>query len=365
LGIDWYINQLRYKVNESAPIDVIWTPEQIEGHKREYVRYQAAGQADKYYDLYDVMKNVLGQGDNISSFPVKKFTVPVDTAYLRKSGTVSPSDTLYPQMLFEIPENRNDLTRSDLIIFNIIASSQWKRPIYFTSPVGELGFGQYLRKEGLSYRLVPVKNNFPQQNWVVDQTLRQQGLGGTAIRDENTDVMYKALMTKFRTGGANKPGVYFDEENRRHLLSIRATYAESAGNLADMNRKPEALKLLEKSEQMIETANLPYAMAGRYNSHNQTALVYLEAAYKAGNTALAEKLKTAVSKDLQDQKGYYDYLRTEREDLFTSMQQEALINDRMMMVFETLVKHYEQQTPVIEMPKGGATNTAADSAKGR
>jgi hypothetical protein len=31
LGIDWYINQLRYKVNESDSIDVIWTPEQIEG----------------------------------------------------------------------------------------------------------------------------------------------------------------------------------------------------------------------------------------------------------------------------------------------------------------------------------------------
>ena len=26
LGIDWYINQLRYKVNQSDPIDVLWTP---------------------------------------------------------------------------------------------------------------------------------------------------------------------------------------------------------------------------------------------------------------------------------------------------------------------------------------------------
>jgi len=30
LGIDWYINQLRYKVNNSDSIDVIWTPAQIE-----------------------------------------------------------------------------------------------------------------------------------------------------------------------------------------------------------------------------------------------------------------------------------------------------------------------------------------------
>ena len=31
LGTDWYINQLRYKVNESDPIDPIWTAAQIEG----------------------------------------------------------------------------------------------------------------------------------------------------------------------------------------------------------------------------------------------------------------------------------------------------------------------------------------------
>ncbi len=39
LGIDWYINQMRYKVNQSAPIDVIWTADQIQGRKRDYIRY--------------------------------------------------------------------------------------------------------------------------------------------------------------------------------------------------------------------------------------------------------------------------------------------------------------------------------------
>src|SRR5882724_5895538 len=28
---DWYINQLRYKINKSDPFDVIFTPEQIRG----------------------------------------------------------------------------------------------------------------------------------------------------------------------------------------------------------------------------------------------------------------------------------------------------------------------------------------------
>ena len=275
LGIDWYINQLRYKLNDSPPLDVIWTPEQIQGHNREYLRYQPAGSKERFYDLYDVMKNVLGQGENVTSFPVKRFKVPVDADLVRKNGTLSTTDSILPELLFEIPESKNDLTKNDLMVLNIIASNAWKRPIYFTSPYGELGFGQYLRKDGIAYRLVPAQMSYPQQNWVVENTLRQVSLGGTAIRDNNTDFMYENMMTKFKFGGADKPGVYFDEENRRHILTIRTAFGEAAGNMADKNRKDEAKKLMEKAEQNIRTDNLPYAMVSRYSGHNQSGLVYL------------------------------------------------------------------------------------------
>lgn len=358
LGIDWYANQLRYKVNQSAPFDIIWTPEQIEGHKREYIRYQEAGSKDRFYDLYDVMKNVLGQGDNINSFPVRRFSVPVDTAAARKNGLVTAQDQVVSPMVFELPEGKNDLNRADLIIFNLIAANQWKRPIYFTSPFGELGFGQYLRKEGLSYRLVPAQMNYPQQNWIVDQQVRQI-LGSTGIRDNNTEVMRDALMNKFKFGSADKKGVYFDEENRRHLLSIRSTYAEAAGNLADIGRKQEGLNLLNKAEQGIDPENLPYAMTSRYNSHNQTGLVYLEAAYKAGNTQLAQKLTAAIRKDLEDQKKYYDYMRAEKEGMFQTLTTEAQINELMFQVLDAVQKKYTQKQPVVEHPE--AVGNAADS----
>ncbi len=180
LGIDWYINELRYKVNNADSLDVLWTPEQIEGHNREYLRYRAQGDKNAFYDLYDVMKNVLGKPNidpetkrdiGYGSFPVSRFSVPVDTSLVRKNGTVNPSDSVLSDMLFEIPEsklNEGGLLRSDLIILNIIASNAWKRPIYFTSPYGELGFRQYLRKDGMAYRLVPVKIKYPQTNWVAD-----------------------------------------------------------------------------------------------------------------------------------------------------------------------------------------------------
>lgn len=316
LGIDWYINQLRYKVNEADSVDVLWTPEQIEGHNREFLRYREQGEAGVYYDLLDVMKNVLGKPNidpetgrdvGYGSFPVSRFKVPVNVDLVKQNGTVNPGDSVLSTLEFQIPESKlqQGLVRSDFIILNIIATNQWKRPIYFTSLYGELGFGQYLRKDGLAYRLVPAAMNSPQGNWTIDQALRQAGLGGTQIRPNNSDVIFNNLMTKYRFGGAGSGSIYYDEENRRHLLNIRSLYAEAAGNLADKGRKEEAKQLLAKVEEGIHPNSLPYAMVSRYNNHNQTSLIYLEAAYKAGDSVLAEKLRQAIAKDLDEQMSYY------------------------------------------------------------
>ena len=156
--------------------------------------------------------------------------------------------------------------------------------------------------------------------------------------------------------------VYFDDENRRHLLNLRATYAEAAGNLADAGRKQEATNLLNKAESGINPVNLPYAMASRYNSHNQTAMIYLEAAYKAGDQQLAQKLSSAIQKDLNDQKKYYDYLRNTNDAFYQSLITEAQINEIMQQVFDAVQKKYTQkQTPVVEHPE--AVGNAADSAR--
>ncbi len=372
LGIDWYINQLRYKVNNADSLDVIWSEEQIEGHNREYLRYKLSPNADpnKYYPLYDVMKDIMGKeyrdpetGRDVgpSAFPVAqvynpetkgydpvaRFSVPVDKEIVRSNGTVLSGDSVLSEMQFEIPKNKLDggLVRSDFIILNIIASNKWKRPIYFTSPMGELGFGQYLRKDGMAYRLVPAVLSSPQQNWTVEQAFRQNGLGGTQIRANNLDSMYNTMMNQFEFGGANKKGVYFDEENRRHILAIRSLYGEAAGNMADAGRKDEAQKLIDKVEAGIKPENLPYGLVSRYNSHNQTSMVYLEACYKAGKAELAEKVRTVLKKDLNQQFDYYasqgGMSRSEFDNIFAQyekMRQDA----QMKMAFAQSAEQQNQ-----------------------
>ncbi|MER3470359.1 MAG: DUF2723 domain-containing protein [Chitinophagaceae bacterium] len=367
LGIDWYVNQLRYKVNLSDPIDVIWSPEQVLGLS--YILFRPQGPQDKAYPLYDVMKNVVGpqltgedKTQQQATFPVKHFTVPVVPNVVRSNGTVNVTDTVLNEIRIDLPESKTYLTLDQLTMLNIIAANNWKRPIYFTSPGAGIGIDQYLRKDGLTYRLVPVKNSFPQRNWVIDQMLR-----GTSIRDNNSDVMYNNLMTKFRSGGADqikngKAVVYYDEENRRHLLSIRSTFAEAAGNLADAGRKAEANNLLNRAEQLIKPEALPYAMVGRSNSHNQTSLIYLEAAFKAGNTQLADKLRAAIRKDLTDQRAYYNYLRTEKEAAYNSLQREAEINEYMFNILDAMEKHYTQGVKIVTEAPGQQQIKPADTS---
>jgi len=187
---------------------------------------------------------------------------------------------------FEIP--KNILMKNDLAVLNIVAANaanKWKRPIYFTSAFDELGFGPYLRKDGLSYRLVPV--------------------GGNQF---NTDWMEDKLMNKFAFGNANVPNVYFDEENRRHLNTIRTAYAELAFDLSNKGRKEEARKVLEKVDKMMLQENFPYGHISRGNMHNRVSISFLEACYRADDKALAAKVLNSVRKDLQQQMKYYNSL---------------------------------------------------------
>ena len=293
LGIDWYINQLRYKLNESDPIDPIWSATQIEGAKRDGVYFLENPAFDKsqYMDLYTMMTEWAGSDDQnkvravgdgivINTYPTKNVTVPVDVALVRKNGTVNADDSVVNELRFEIP--KTIIQKNDAAILNIIAANKWKRPIYFTSERINLGFDKYIRQDGLTYRLVPVENSEVNRPWVVDK-----------------------MTNKFVFGNCDKPGVYYDEENRRHLNTIRLAYASAATNLADHGRKEDAKKLLQKCDKNMLDENFSYGMVSRFQQHNYISLQFLEACYKAGDIVLAQKVGKAVKKDLSQQMAYY------------------------------------------------------------
>ena len=315
LGIDWYINQLRYKVNQSDSIDVIWSRQQIEGSKRDYVFYNPVPSIpeDRYYDLEDVMRNYVGSDDKdktvegrdegfFNTFPVRKMAIPVNIDLVKKNGTVTDRDSVLSEVRFEIP--KNGLAKNDLALLNIIAANHWKRPIYFTNPNTDIGIDPYIRRDGLTYRLVPVKGSEFNTNWAQDK-----------------------MMNKFVFGNADKAGVYFDEENRRHLGTLRTAYAELALSLAAEGRVEEAKKAVQKADKMLNEANFPYGLTNRFNIHNRNSILFMQACIQAGDAALAKKVSAAVKKDLQQQMQYYESLKGRKREF---MEQEIYMAEELL-----------------------------------
>jgi hypothetical protein len=265
-------------------------------------------------------------------------------------------------MKFEVPlqgRSRLVIQKNDLAMLNIIAANKWKRPIYFTAFYDNLGFGDYLRKDGLTYRLVPVKTERPQDKWIINR------YASFLLKDMNTDTAAKNVGQKF-TFSSGK-GAYFDEENRRHALNIRSAFAETAGNLAGIGKKDEALKILNKCESIIDSKDLPYAMIARGNDHDLQGLLYLEAAYKAGDMALAKKVEQAIKIDLQQQSAYYAYLRDNREDLYTGLVNEAGNNDVLTRILDEIDQTYgpqpQKNVPTVEGKTQQIITNIKDSSK--
>lgn len=329
LGTDWYINELRYKVNNSDPIDPIWTAEQIEGSNRDiiYNAPKAGIDPNQYMDLYTMMKDYAGSDDPakmeqgrdgslLNIYPSKKVSIPVDINVVKQNGTVNATDSVVSEVKFEIPKTM--LFKNDAAVLNIIAANKWKRPIYFTSAdAGGIGINNYIRMDGLTYRFVPVLNS-----------------------EVNNDWAYDKMMNKFKFGSAEVMGVYFDEENRRHLNSIRLAYAQAASSLADNGKKEEAKKMLNKCDKMMLEENFPYGMVSRRQQHNQFSLQMLIAAYKAGDTILADKINRSVKKDLDQQMNYITNLDDTKQE---AMQFEMQDVQRLLMGMQQIEMQFKNQ----------------------
>jgi hypothetical protein len=352
-GSDWYINQLRYKINNSAPFDVIFTPEQVMGDKKSIVYFadNAGYDRNKYYDLYDTFRTVLAnddprymvEADNgtpLNTLPTRKFSVPVDAGRVVANGTAHRDDAIVPQLNLDISPTKRYLLKNELTMLAVIAANKWQRPVCFTNTneLDALGLTRYARSRGMAYQLVPV----------ADQRV-------------DNSAAYNTVMQKFRYGNASRPGVYFDEENRRRLNVIKQAHAELAASLISAGRKDEARKVLEHYDAGVSEANFPYGMTCNIgNIDNQTSAWFLQDCYESGDYTLAAKVAASVKKDLQQQMVYYQSLgegppMTDEELAINA--QEALqgkgssLNDRQLNFATDILSSYRLLMMLDQMKK--------------
>ena len=254
LSGDWYINQMRKRVYESAPLPITLRPDQYRATNREVTYLIEQPNIQGYEDLKDIFDVIVNheeqlqqvnEGVKFNFIPTKSFSIKVDSALIRKSGMVPENykDSIVPAVNFKV--NQEALMRSDLVVLDIIAHNNWKRPIYFSSSVASdalQGLSEYTLQEGIAFRLVPVhiKGDESQPGGV------------------NTTTMYRNMMDKFLWKNLNNPNVYLDETCRRLAMNYRNAFGRMAIQLINEGQSAKAVKALDFCMKTLPEYQLPY-----------------------------------------------------------------------------------------------------------
>ena len=192
LQTDWYIGQMKRGAYTSAPLPISWQAKDYAAGKNEVMWVDSMIPSLDIKTAFDFILSPDPQTkrEGESFIPTNHLFLPVDAQQVIKSGTLpmTRASEIVPQI--DITLGRR-LTKSELMILEMLKENNWKRPIYFAVTVGDdyyLGLNDHFELTGMAYQILPV------------------GVKG-AGSGVNVDEMYNNMMTKFRYGGIENPKV--------------------------------------------------------------------------------------------------------------------------------------------------------------
>lgn len=258
IAVDWYINKLTRKVNDSPPLKLTIPAEAYRGDKRNQVPFYNGGKEEQPMDLASVLRFVgeshpVGAGSmNFESFvPTHKMFIPTNYNAVRELQMFAPDDSveLVPAIPLTFPESKGWITKDDLAIMDVIASNIWERPVYFATTCKNdklLGLNDYMQYEGLALRIVPVRNQS-------DQSLSIYGSGRMA-----TDKVYDNIMNKFVWGNFDKKRLFVDNSYGAAIQAHKMVFIRTAEELLAQNQRQKAVNLTDKFFEAFPHMNFPY-----------------------------------------------------------------------------------------------------------
>ena len=169
LTADWYIDGMKRKQNESAPLPLTIQPEQYVAGTRDIMYYQdyKIAQSVELKDILEVLlsdndedKVTMSDGSKYNILPTKNIKLTVNPKQVLDTGTVPMEDAGKIAEAMEWNYTSNYVSKGTLTLFDILTHNNWERPIYFTSAMPNdqyIGLDKYLYVEGLNKRLLPLK----------------------------------------------------------------------------------------------------------------------------------------------------------------------------------------------------------------
>jgi hypothetical protein len=328
LNMDWHIDQMKRKAYTSDVLPISLSRDKYINGTRDIVFVQERMQDT--VDAQTIMEFITSDdpkakvqsssGEEYNFVPTRHFMLPVDRETVLENGTVSQKDRdkIIPAVTWTF--NRGSLSKSDLIVLDILANNHWKRPIYFASlgQEGTLGLENYMQLEGLAYRLVPIKT--PTSN-------RYE-----AARIE-TDRLYDNLMNKFQYGRMNQPDVYLDDFHVRTLsvIRLRTRFAQLANELINQGDTLKAVQVLDRGLDLTPNDKIPY---------DHTIIPMIEAYYRCKKTDKANELTDALAQICNNKLSYY---LDQNQKFIASINDEIMYNFQIMQNLSSFCKKFNQK----------------------
>jgi hypothetical protein len=257
IAVDWYINKLRSKVNDSAPLRLTLTEEDYRGKNRNQVFFfdPAGGNMQTPVNVFEGLRAIRDPRNTLQGqtfVTTKNFFLPVDKEKYKSLGFQSATDSTQwaAQIEFKFPENTSYITKDDLAVMDVIASNYYERPIYFAitcQPSKLLGLNQYVEMEGLGLRISPT---------LTEERSQLPSIYGYG--DVDADKVYENAMTKWKWGNFDKMKLFVDKSYMAEVQALKLVMLRAAIEFDRRRDTVKAADLANKYFEAFPNMNFPY-----------------------------------------------------------------------------------------------------------
>ena len=279
LGTDWHIDQMKYAMNESKPLDLTVGPRQYLYGTNEFVYiYDTRDTALYLSDVRNIFKHPkaklpLQSGKMVDYIMSRKLIVPVNKENVIKYGILDKKyeDMIPDEIVLTISKNKDYLTKPELFMLDLLSNYQWDRPINLLSMGGDINIGikDYLMYEGFSYKFVPIKNKTK----------------STDIGFADPEDLYYKMKNVF-TWDALKRKDYFVDYQTFYtfcgVLSQRNLFVNVAKEMLKIGDRERAVEMLDMCQECMPEENYPLDITYLGFSNEYMVIDMIETYYKAG-----------------------------------------------------------------------------------
>ena len=355
LATDWYIDQMKRPAYDSPSVPITWPRLDFCSGTNEYIQVEpeakkqildfykqdpaAAKQqfGDEPFELKNVLKNwVRSKNADFHFIPTDTLYITIDKEAVKKSGMMMASDTIPDKMVISL-KGKNALYKNDLMMLEMLAQSNWTRPIYVALTVGQenyMNLGDNFVQEGLANRITPFTTNKP------------------GAKNFDAEKAYHNIMTRFKFGNLKQKGLYIDETTMRMCYTHRRLLAQTALQLIAEDKKQKAIDILKKADTEIPGYNVTVDyMSGGLDLARGWFLTGQKA---KGNEYLAKVWKNA--------KQYLEYYLSLNGDRFANAQSDCI---RQIMIMQSACDVAGMSSPQLEQQYAKQLNALYTLYRGR